>query len=86
MSQDSSVTYYQDNKERLQKKKDMKVFLEQKKKKRNNMFLDDAKIYQKSKNKTWFSIEKNNTKREKIPCNNCKKLFSFGKFGFFGFT
>ena len=39
--------------------KDIKVFLKKKKKKSNNMFLNDTKIYQKMKNKSVFSIEKN---------------------------
>ena len=60
MSKNSSVKYYQDNKERLQKKlvKDIKVFLK-KKKKKNNMVVKDEKISQKIKNKSWLSIEKN---------------------------
>ena len=40
--------------------KDIKVFLKEKKKKSNNMFLNDTKIYQKIKNKSVFSIEKKN--------------------------
>ena len=60
MFKNSSVKYYQDNKERLQKKlvKDIKVFLK-KKKKKNNMVVKDEKISQKIKNKSWLSIEKN---------------------------
>ena len=63
MSKNSSVKYYQDNKERLQKKlvkdiKRRKVFLK-KKKKKNNMVVKDEKISQKIKNKSWLSIEKN---------------------------
>ena len=60
MSKNSSAKYYQDNKERLQKKlvKDIKVFLK-KKKKKNNMVVKDEKISQKIKNKSWLSIEKN---------------------------
>ena len=39
--------------------KDIKVFLKKKKEKSNNIFLNDTKIYQKMKNKSVFSIEKN---------------------------
>ena len=45
-SKNSSAKYYQDNKERLQKKrlvKDIKVFLK-KKKKSDNMVANDTKI------------------------------------------
>ena len=60
MSKDSSTKYYQNNKERLQKKlvKDTKVFLKKKKKKCNNMVMNDTQIYQKVKNKSLMSIEK----------------------------
>ena len=46
MSKDSSAKYYQNNKERLQKKlvRDIKVFLKKKKKKSNNMVVNDTKI------------------------------------------
>ena len=61
MPKDSSPKYYQNNKERLQKKlvKDINVFLKKKKKKSNNMAVSDTKIYQKIKNKSLFSIVKN---------------------------
>ena len=39
--------------------KDIKVFLKRMKNKSNNMVVDDTKIYQKMKNKSWLSIEKN---------------------------
>ena len=42
--------------------KDIKVFLNNKKKKSNNMVVNDTKIYQKMKNKSLLSIEKNITK------------------------
>ena len=60
MSEYSSVKYCQDNKERLQKKfvKGIKIFLKKKKGKRNNMVVNDLKIYHKMKNKGWFIIEK----------------------------
>ena len=63
---DSSAKYYQNNKERLQKRKlfkNIKVFLKKKKKKSNNMVLNDTKIYQKMKNKRLLSIKKNIIKR-----------------------
>ena len=41
------------------------------------MVLNDTKIYQKMKNKSWLSIEKS-------PYYNCKKLFLFEKFYFSG--
>ena len=51
MSKDSSAKYYQDNKERIQRKpvKAMKVFLKKKNKKSDNMVVKDIKIYQKMK-------------------------------------
>ena len=64
MSKDSSAKYYQSDKERLQKKflKDVRVFLRNKKKKSDNMVVNDTKIYQKMKNKSLLSTEKNNIK------------------------
>ena len=60
MSKKSSAKYYQNNKERLQKNlvKDIKVFLKKKKKKSDNMVVNDTKIYKKMKNKSLLSIEK----------------------------
>ena len=54
MSKDSSTKYYQNNKERLQKKsvKDIKVLVRKTKKKSGNMVLNDTKIYQKMKSKS----------------------------------
>ena len=61
LSKYSSAKYYQNNKERPQKKiaKGIKVFLKKKKKKSGAMVLNDAKIYQKMKNKSFLSKEKN---------------------------
>ena len=61
MSKDSSGKYYQNKKERLQKKlvKDIKVFIKKKKKKSDNMVLSDTKIYQNMKNECLLIIEKN---------------------------
>ena len=60
MPEDLPVTYNQNNKERVQKKlvKDIKVFLEKKKKKSENMVVNNTKIYHKMKNRTLLSIEK----------------------------
>ena len=60
MRKDSSAKYYQNNKDRLQKKlvKDIKVFLKKKKKKCDKMVVNDTKINQKMKNKNLLSIEK----------------------------
>ena len=61
MAKYSSAKFYQNNEERLQKKlvTDIIVFLRKKKKKSNNMVLNDTKLYQKMKNKSLLSIEKN---------------------------
>ena len=61
MSKDLSAKYYQNNKERIQKKlvQDEKVFLKKGKKKSDNMVVNDTKIYQKMKNKSFLSIEGN---------------------------
>ena len=76
MSKDSSVKYYQNNKERLLKKfgKDIKLFLKKKKKKSDNINVNNTKIYQKMKNKCLLSIEKNIYKMRKMPYYNYKKL------------
>ena len=51
---------YQKNKERLQKKltKDIKIFVKKKKKKRDNVVVNVAKISQKRKSKSFLSAEK----------------------------
>ena len=84
MSKGSSTKYYQNKKERLQRKllKDIKVFLKKKKKTSNNMVVKDTKIYNNMKNKSYLSIEKNIIKSEKTPYYNYKKLFSFRRFSF----
>ena len=43
------------------------------------MVVIDAKIYQKMKNKSCLSIEKNIKNKKKTPYYNYKKLFSFRK-------
>ena len=47
MPKDYSAKYYQNNKERLQKKlaKDIKVFLKKKTKKSNNIIVNNTKIF-----------------------------------------
>ena len=59
MSKPLSAKYYQENKERLQKKleKDIRIFIKNKKKKSKNMAVNVTKISQKIKNKS-LSIEK----------------------------
>ena len=61
MPKDSSAKYYQSKKTVLQKNlmKDIKIFLKEKKKKSNNMVVNDIKINQNMKNKSLLSIEKN---------------------------
>ena len=62
MSKNLSAKYYQENKERLQKKKlvkDIKIFLRKKKKKSDNTVRDNTKIYLKMKNKSLLSLEQN---------------------------
>ena len=59
MSKTLSAKYYQENKERLQKKlvKDIKIFL--KKRKSDNMVVNITKISHKMKNKSLLNIGKN---------------------------
>ena len=61
MSKTLLAKYYQENKDRLQKKlvKDIKIFLKKKKKKSYNMVMNVKKVSQKIKNKIFLSIEKN---------------------------
>ena len=63
MSKNLPSKYYQENKERLQKKlvKDIKIFLKKKKKKTNNIVVNVTKISQNMKNKSLLGIEKNIT-------------------------
>ena len=78
----STAKYYQDNKERLQKKfvKDVKAFLNNKKKRSDNMVMDDTKISWKIKNKSFLSIEKKILQTEKK--GQTKEVFS-GKYTMF---
>ena len=64
MSKNSSAKYYQNNKERLQKKsreRYQSLSIEEKKES-DNMVVNDTKIYPKMKNKSLLSIENNITK------------------------
>ena len=81
MFEDSSAKYYQNNLERLQKKARERYQSLSKKEKEesNNMLLNDSKIYQKMKNKSLLSIERNLIKWKKMPYYNYKKLFLFFK-------
>ena len=81
MSKDSSAKYYQDNKERIQRKlvKAMKVFLKKKNKKSDNMVVKDIKIYQKMKK--WEENEMLRNEKKTLHYNY-KKSFLFGKFCF----
>ena len=60
VSKDPSAKYYPSSKERLQKKlvKDIQVFLKKKKKKSDNVIVNDTKIYQKMKSKSLLSKKK----------------------------
>ena len=77
MSKGSSVKYCQNNKERLQKKarERYQSISEKEKKKSNNMVVNYTKIYEKMKNKSFLSIEKNIVKLEKKLYYDCKKIF-----------
>ena len=60
MSENLSAKYYQENKERLQKKlvKDIKIFLKEKNKKSNNIVVSDTKMYQIMKSESLLSMQK----------------------------
>ena len=78
ISKTLSAKYYQENKERLQKKllKDTKIFLKNKKKKSNNMVVNVTKISQKMKNKSFLSIEENIIEPEKTLYYNLENFAS----------
>ena len=59
MSQVLSDKYFKDNKEKLQKTcKRYQSLSKEEKEKNRNIVVNDTKIYQKMKNKSWLSIEK----------------------------
>ena len=82
MSKNLSAKYYQENKERLQRKimKDIKIFLKKKKQKSGNMVVNITKISQKMKNKSLLSIEKNITESEKCHIVIVGKYFNLENF------
>ena len=57
--------------------KDIKIFLMKKNKKSENMVMNDTKIYQKIKNKSLLSIEKNIVKSEKTRYYDYNKQLFF---------
>ena len=59
LSKSSSTKNYEDNKERLQKNlvKDIKVYVNKKKKNNHNMILKNTKISQEMKNKRFLSLD-----------------------------
>ena len=66
MSKNLSARYYQENKEKLQKKlmKNIKIFLKKKKKKGGSMVVSVTKTFQKMKKKIPLSIEENIIERK----------------------
>ena len=61
MSKDSSAKYYLDNKATTNRaccERNENLSKEEKDKKNNNIVVNDTKIYQNIKNKTWLNIEK----------------------------
>ena len=76
LSRNSSAEYYQENKERLQKKliKDSKIFLEKKKKATKWLWTLQESL-RRWKRKSLVSIEKNIVEWEKMLYHNYKKVF-----------
>ena len=81
MSKDLSAKYYQDNEERLQTKlvKEIKVFLKKKKKRSNDIVVNDTKDLPEDEKQKLVGYKHNIT----IFHYNYKILFLFGKFYFF---
>ena len=69
MSKDSCAKCYPNNKERLQKKASGRYqsLSQGEKEKWDNMVVNNTKIYQKMKNKSLLSVEKNTIQWEKTP-------------------
>ena len=84
MSKDSA-NYYQYNKERLQKKlvKYIKVFLKKKKKKTNNLDVNDTKISQRMKIKSFLNIQKMSQNENKRLTITIRNYFHLEKLDFF---
>ena len=67
--------YYHENKKRLQKLvKDIKTFLNKKKKRCIDLVMNDTEIFQKMKNKSLMCIEKKYYRIKKMLDYNYKKL------------
>ena len=75
MYRNLSAKYYQENKEKLQKKADERCQILSKEEKKNNMIVNVTKICQKKKSRSFLSIEKNITEWEKNLYYNYKKVF-----------
>ena len=77
ISKNASAKYYQENKERLQKKARERCqnLSKDGREKNNNMMVNIIKISQKMKNKSWLSIEKNIIKWQKMLYYSYKKVF-----------
>ena len=77
MSKNLSAKYYQQIKERLQKKACEKYqnLSKEEKEKKDNIVVNVTKISQKMKKTNWSSIEKNIIEREKTRYYNYKKVF-----------
>ena len=75
MPKTSSAKYYQENKEKLQKKarERFQNFFKEEKDKCNNMVMSITKISQAMKNVSSVSIEKNIVESEKMLYYNCEK-------------
>ena len=95
MSKDSSAKYYEDNKEKLQKKalERYQSLSKEEKEKKTIWLWTIQSTYQKIKNKeklqnqeTQFTIPTIGYKKFFAFSSNCKKLILFKKFGLFGQT
>ena len=78
MSKTLSAIYYQENRERLQKKASERyqnLSKEKRRKKSDNMVVNVTKMYQNMKSKSLLSIEKNIIEREKTIYYNNEKVF-----------
>ena len=77
MSKNLSAKYYQENKERLQKKARERYqnLSKEEKEKSDNMVMNVTKISQKMKKINWLSIEKNIIEWEKMLYYIYKKVF-----------
>ena len=76
MSKSLLARYYQENKKNTNKKfvKGIKTLLNKKKKKGNNVVMNDTEIFQKMKNKTLMGIGKKHYRKRKMLDYNYKRL------------